>query len=171
MRFPSNLTSGWPWLTPVWSLILAMHYGWSVVLPKKIGGHRTFLGNLTFDFDWPQYDFWSSNASHNIQWFFLPNLVVLCHLWAIWPLVDLNWPQHDLWSQQCINHTLVRVSIKSGNHRDFMKYLTSDWPWLKFLHDLELQQCVMLNSGVLPTKFCSHRAFLRELNLWMTLDL
>ena len=41
------------------------------------------------------------------------------------------------------------------------------WP----LHDLPPQQCITLRSGVLPTKFGSHRTFLRQIDLWMTFDL
>ena len=41
------------------------------------------------------------------------------------------------------------------------------WP----LHDLRPQQCITLWSGVLPTKFGNHRAFLRQIDLWMTFDL
>ena len=33
------------------------------------------------------------------------------------------------------------------------------------------QQCITLWSGVLPTKFGSHKAFLRQFDLWMTFDL
>ena len=40
------------------------------------------------------------------------------------------------------------------------------WP----LHDLWPQLCITLWSGALPTKFGDHRAFLKQLDLWMTFD-
>ena len=40
------------------------------------------------------------------------------------------------------------------------------WP----LHDLSTQQCTTLWSGVLITIFGSHRAFLKQIDLWMTFD-
>ena len=39
------------------------------------------------------------------------------------------------------------------------------------LHDCWPHQCITLQSGVLPTKFGGHRAFLRQFDLWMTFDL
>ena len=40
------------------------------------------------------------------------------------------------------------------------------WP----LHDLWPQQCTALWSGVLLTKFGSHRAFVRQIDPWMTFN-
>ena len=40
------------------------------------------------------------------------------------------------------------------------------WP----LYDLWPQHCTSLQSGILPTKFGSHRTFLKEFDLWMTFD-
>ena len=49
----------------------------------------------------------------------------------------------------------------------------ADWPlgdpWWP-LHDLWPQQCTTLWPVVLFTKFGSHRAFLRQIDLWMTFD-
>ena len=39
------------------------------------------------------------------------------------------------------------------------------------LRDPRPQQCITLLSRVFPTKFGSHRAFLRQIDLWMTFDL
>ena len=39
------------------------------------------------------------------------------------------------------------------------------------MRDLRPQQCITLRSGVFPTKFGSHWAFLRQVDLWMTFDL
>ena len=41
------------------------------------------------------------------------------------------------------------------------------WP----LHKLWPQQCITLRAGVLTNKFCGHKAFLKQLDLWMTFDL
>ena len=52
-------------------------------------------------------------------------------------------------------------------------YFKAIWPlvdpWWP-LHDLWPQQCTTLWPGVLFTKFGSHRAFLRQIDLWMTFD-
>ena len=45
--------------------------------------------------------------------------------------------------------------------------MTPGWPQLTPAWPLT-QQCITLWSGVLPTKFGSHRAFVRHLDLWMT---
>ena len=82
------------------------------------------------DPSWLHMTFDPSNALHFSQGFFLPNLVVIRHFWAIWPLVDPDWSLHDFWPQQC--STLL--------------------------------------SGVLPIKFGGQRAFLKQLDLWMTFD-
>ena len=93
----------------------------SGVLPTKFGSHKAFLSSMTFD---------PINALCFGQAFFLPNLVAIEHLKAIWPLVNPGWPLHDLWPQQCIT----------------------------------------LWSGA-PPKFGSPRAFLRQLDRWITFDL
>ena len=54
-----------------------------------------------------------------------------------------------------------------------IEHFLAIWPlvdprWL--LHDLWPQQCTALWSGVLLTKFGSHRAFLRQIDPWMTLN-
>ena len=45
--FLSNLTSGWPQLTPAWPLIPSMYHTPVRVLPTKFGSHWEFLNNFT----------------------------------------------------------------------------------------------------------------------------
>ena len=71
-----------------------------------------------------------------------------------------------------MHHTLV----KGSSYQIWMPYdipkqadLWVDPGW--FLYDLWPQQYITLLPGVLPTKFDVHRAFLKQLDLWMTFDL
>ena len=62
--------------------------------------------------------------------FFLPNLVAIGHIKAIWPLLDPGWPLHDLWPQQCITLWSGVLPTKLGSQRAYSSILTSGWPWL-----------------------------------------
>ena len=70
-----------------------------------------------------------SNALRIGQGFFPPNLVVIGHFWAVWPLVDPGWPMHDLWPQQCITPWLGLLPIKFGSHWVFLRQLDL---WMTF---------------------------------------
>ena len=61
--------------------------------------------------------------------------------------------------------TTALVAI--GHFQAIWPCVDSGWP----LHDLWPQQCIILWSGVPLTKFGSHRAFLKQLDLWMTFNL
>ena len=56
--------------------------------------------------------------------------------------------------------------VAIGHFQDIWPLVYPRWP----LHDLWPQQCTTLCSGVLLTKFGSHRAFLRQIDPWMTFD-
>ena len=101
---------------------------------------------------------------------------MLCSIGYIWwpyaflsncLLVDLSWPLHDLWP--IMHFTLFWGSFcqiwwPQGISKEFDLWLTlAD-------HDLWPQQCTALWSGVLLTKFGSHRAFLRQIDPWMTFN-
>ena len=127
----------WPVVDPSWPLhdlwpqqCITL---WSRVLPTKFGGLRAFLSNLTSGWPWltPTWPLTPPMHYTQVRGSSYQSLVVIGHSWAIWSLVDPGWP----------------------------------------LRDLRPQQCITLWSGVLPTKFGSHRAFLRQIDLWMTFDL
>ena len=105
---------------------------WSGILRTKFDSHREYLSNLTSG--WPK-------------------------LTPAWPLTPV------------MHYTLFRgSSCQSGSHRALLSNFTSGWPQVT-LNDLWSQWCITLWSGVLPTKFGSHRAFLKQLDLCMTSDL
>ena len=56
--------------------------------------------------------------------------------------------------------------VAIGHFKANWPLVDPSWP----LHDLWPQQCTTLWSGVVLTKFGSHRAFLRQIDLWMTFD-
>ena len=157
--FLSHLTSSWPRLTPAWPLTPAMHYTLVRVLPTKCGGHRALLSKLTPTRpSWPLHNLNPTNALHYGQEFFPPNLVAVGHCCLNWPLLDPRWPLHDLWpSNAC--HCVQGFFPPNWWSLGKLTLLDPSWP----LHDLWPQQCITLWSGILPTKFGGHRAFLSNL--------
>ena len=79
-----------------------------------------------------------------------------------------NWPQlTPAWPFTSAEHyTLVRSSTKFGSHRANSSascpWFTPSWP----LYDFWPEQCIILWSGVLPTKFGDHMAFLMQVDLF-----
>ena len=136
-----------------------------------------------------------SNVLFLGQRFFLPNLIAIGHSWEIWHLVDVGWP---LRPHQCSTLRSGVLPIKFGNHRTFPCNLTRCWPRLtpawhlnKALHyssfighswaiwplltlvdpcmTPEMHYSLVRDSFY--TKFVGNRAFLKQLDLWMTFDL
>ena len=101
------------------------------------------------------------------QVFFIPNCVAIMNFWAICSLGDPSWPLHDLWLYQCTTLYSRVLPNKFRCHWAFLSNLIPADP----LCDLWPQQCFKLWSGFLSTKFGGHRALLKQLDLWMTVDL
>ena len=99
-----------------------------------------------------------------------PNLVAIEHSWAIWPLLETGDP--------CMTSNISIVLyfgqvfflpnlVAMGYSCTIYPWLTPSWP----LYELWPKKCWTLQSGVFPTKFGGHKVFLKELDLWMTIDL
>ena len=56
------------------------------------------------------------NVLHCSQGFSLPNLVVMGHSQAFWPMVDPGLPLHILWPHQCIILLSRVLPTKSSSH-------------------------------------------------------
>ena len=120
-------------MTLAWPLIIAMQYwsGQGFSYQIKFGSHRAFLSNMTSG--WPRLTpSWPlTSAIHYtlVRGFFLPNFVVRAFVRNLiygWP----SWPLHDLRLQQCITLWTGILPTKFGSHRAFLHNLTSGWPWL-----------------------------------------
>ena len=105
-----------------------------------------------------------SIALHFGQGFILPNLVVIGHSWAIWSLVDLGCPLLNLWPQHrtSLRSRVLPTNLVAIGHSWAIWTLTPDGPWLTPVWPWP-QYCTSLMSGVLPTKFGGHIAFLNNL--------
>ena len=93
--------------------------------------------------------------------------VFLSNLTSSWPRLMSAW-QLTL----AMRYTFVRgfschIWWSYGISKQFYPWLTPGDPYMTF----DPQQCITPWSGVLPAKFGSYRAFLRQLNIWMTFDL
>ena len=90
-------------------------------------------------------------------------LALLSDLTPGWPQLIPTWPLtpevHCIWSKV--------LTSKFGCPRALLSNLTSGGP----LHDLWPQKCIIFQSGVLPTKFGGHWAFLEQFDCWMTFEL
>ena len=86
-------------------------------------------------------------------------LVAIWHFKAILPLVEPSWPCKTF--DPSMHYTLVwgpfyQFWRLQGIFKEFDPQVDPGWP----VHDLWPQQCITLWSGILPTKFGGHRAFL-----------
>ena len=124
----SNLTPGWPRMTPTWPLTPAMHYAlvrgsshkiwWPKDIAKQIDPYSTPADPyMTFD---------PNNALRSGQGFFPPNLVAIGHLLSnltpTWPQLTPTWPLTPV-----MYYTLVSDSF----HQiwwPFLSNLTLGWP-------------------------------------------
>ena len=120
---------------------------------------KTLLRNMTSG--WP-YMIWSRQYI-TFRWRVLPTKFgshkpFLSHLTPGWPRLTPTWP------------LTPALHYKLNCHRAFTSHLIHGWPWLTSAWPLT-QQCLTFRSEVLPTKSGGFRAFLRQLDLWMTFDL
>ena len=146
--FQSNLTLGWPLMTPddLWPQQCTTL--WPGVLFTKFGNHRAFLR---------QIDLW---MTFDPRWGRFKNMPTTDK--QIDPYLTPSWPLHDLQLQKCIMLWSGVLPTKFGGHRALLSKLTvldPNWP----LHDHRPQQCITLWSGILPTTFGGYRAFPRHL--------
>ena len=155
---------GWPWLTLVWPLTPALDFT-SEVLPTKFGSHRTFLSNLSpgWPFLTPVWPL--TPALHFILFRVLPtkfgsHRAFLRNMILGWPRLTPGWPLTPAlhFSQGFFLPNLVAI----GHSWAICPLVDPGCP----LYDLWPQHCTSLWSGVLPTKFGSHWAFLKQLDLW-----
>ena len=146
--FLSNLTSVWPKLTfritfdPINVPTL-----WSRILPTKFCCHRAFMSNLTPG--WPLHDLWPQQCitlqsrilptKFSYHRAFLSNLTLVDPCMTFDPINALHFGQGFLLAN------LVAI----GHSWAIWPLLDSSWP----LHDLWPQECITLQSGILPTKF------------------
>ena len=124
------------------------------------------------------------NVLRSVQGYLLPYLVAIGNSWAIWPVVEPSWPLHDIWPHQCTTLRSGVLPTKLGCHRVFLSNLipidptwplhdlwphhcTTLWP----LYDLRPKEYIIFRSEVLPIKFGSQRAFLKQFDFQMTFDL
>ena len=92
---------------------------WSRFLPIKFGARTTFESNLISN--WP----WLTLHNLSVKGVFLPNLVVIEHFWAMWPLYDPYVtfdPSNALYSGQVF---FLPNLVVIGHSKD---NLTSGWP-------------------------------------------
>ena len=114
------MKSSWPWLTLTWPLTLSMHYTSVNGSLYKIYSHRAFLSNLKPG--WFQLTpAWPLTHKCTTLWSraLLPNLVVIGHSWAIWPLAYPSWPLHDHWPHKCTLRWSRVFPIEFGGHGGF----------------------------------------------------
>ena len=60
---------------------------------------------------------------------------------------------------------------KFGCHRAFLRNLTPGWPRMTPCVDLWSQDCIAVGQGFFLPSFRDHRAFLMQIDLWMTFEL
>ena len=145
LRTSKQLSSGWPQLTPAWSLTHRCITLWSGVLSAKFGNHRAFLKNLTSGWPWlTLHDRWPSNELHFDQGFFLPNLgsggIEKSHSckWAKWiqwhalPHIQQSTQQRNKGYYPNLHGWDFSIPPlpKFGGHTAFLSNLTSGWQWL-----------------------------------------
>ena len=101
------------------------------------------------------------DSPHQIWW----HRALLSKLTPTWPQLTPTWPLTP-----AMLYALVRDSSHQFvGHRAFPSNLTPGWHQMT-LHDLWPKQCKTLWPKALLTKFGSHRAFLRQIDSWMTFD-
>ena len=112
LRISKQLSSGWPQLTPAWSLAHRCITLWSGVLSAKFGGHRAFLKNLTSGWPWltpawPLTQQWVTLWSRVLPTKFGGHTAFLSNLTSGWPWLTVT---------------------EFGGRRAFLNKLTSRWP-------------------------------------------
>ena len=169
MSFLCNFTSSWPQLSPckTFDPINALHSG--LWFSTKFGGHKAFVRYLTSGWPgWPLHDLWPRQwvtltlirgSSYQVWWPY----AFLSHLTSGWPWLTPAWPLTP-----AMHYTLVRGSSHQiwWDRALLSKLTLFDPSW--HLHDLWLQQCIMLWPGILPTKCGGHKAFLSNLTPSLT---
>ena len=81
-----------------------------------------------------------------------------------------GWPQltpHNLWSQQCINFQSGVLPTKFGSHRAFLSNLTLGWPQLTPAWPSTLSLHYTLVNGVLPTILLPYN-IPKQFDPWLT---
>ena len=160
-------------MTPARPLTQAMHYA--------------LLRGSFYQIWWPrgipkQFDLWLTLGDHSMT-------VDLRNAFTLWSAVlptkfgshraflsnlTFGWIQVtllDLWLHQCAMLYSGLLPTKSCGHMAFLSNLTSGWPRLTHAWPLTPSNALHSDQGVLPTKFGGRRAFLRQIDLWMTFNL
>ena len=113
---------------------------------------------------YPCMTFKPSDALHSgLCFFLLPNLVATGHflryLTSGWPRLDPCMP-FDLSNELHVDQGFFLPNLVTIRHfQAIWPLVDPSWPQ----HDLWPQHCISLWSGVLPTKFGSHKALLSKL--------
>ena len=128
----SNLTPGWPRMTPAWPLTPAMHYAlvrgsshkiwWPKDVAKQIDPYLTPADPyMTFD---------PNNALRSGQGFFPPNLVAIGHLLSnltpTWPQLTPTWPLTPAMHYTLVSDSSHQIWWPWGISKQFDPWLTPD---------------------------------------------
>ena len=132
--------------------------GWPLITPSS---HMAFLSNFTLD--WPQLTparpLTPSMHCIVLSTKFGCHRAFLRNMTSGWPWLTPAWPLTPAVSNTFIRGSSYQIWWPYGISKQFWPLVDPDWP----LHELWPQQYITLWSGVLPTKFDGHRAFLSNL--------